>query len=191
MHDTQLRNINRLELCADSEENIGKLEGITIGPLKISSEIDFYSIKIETECDQSIKKKFNSVEFIGDNEEIAEIESIVSPLNSTLTSSKNSAAEENSETDEILSILKHKSPIEIRKYGSNPELHVARKICLTGKVIQAESAMQHRCSLPIRPRCVPQRVSNPFHRNFDSLADKINNNKNNNKVFDNISHSEQ
>ena len=188
MHDTQTINTNRSELCA-IVEFLGRI--VSINDLNTSQEIEFDSIKVETEFILT-KEKSNTMDFIGDTEESTEIESIVFPLNSTITSLKLSTGEENTETDEILTILKQKSPRDNTNYASNPELNTARKVSLIGRVLKVgshvEPTLQHRCSLPIRPRCVPQRVSNPFYKNFDSLTC---NNKINNKVNDNISQSKQ
>jgi hypothetical protein len=186
MHDTQTETTNIFELCADSQ-NFKTKQFSKEGDMSL--EIDFDAIKLDTELININKKGSNTLDFLGDMEESTEIESIVSPLNSTITSSKHSAGEENTETDEILAILKQKSPRENKEFGGNPQLDVARKVSMTGRVIRAEPGLEHRCSLPIRPRCIPQRVSNPFYKNFDSLSCKINN-KNYINV-ENISHSEQ
>jgi hypothetical protein len=185
MHDTQIRKLNNYELCASYEEFMG------INSLNISSEIDFDSIKIESEYLQS-KNKTNSIDFIGDMEESTEIDSIISPLNMTVTSSKLSTGEENTETEEILNILKQKSPKSNTLRMSNPELYTPRRVLLTGRVLHCESGVPvTECStpFPIRPRCVPRRVSNPFQQNFDSLT--CNNNLITSKVYENISRVDQ
>jgi len=176
MHDTQTIGSNNPELCASLEVFIED------NSINICTEIDFDSIKIETECFKSKDMK-ESVDFIGDEEESTEIDSIISPLNMTITSLKLSSGEENTETEEILTILKQKSPKFDACRKSNPDLFAARRVSLNGKVLQCEFSgkdSECRTPLPIRPRCVPHRVSNPFHRNFEITP--CNNNSNTNKA---------
>jgi hypothetical protein len=184
MHDTQKIGSNHRELCASFEDFFGD------NSINLCTEIDFDSIKIETECLKSKDKK-ESLDFIGDEDESTEIDSIISPLNMTITSLKLSSGEENTETEEILTILKQKSPKFDACRKSDPDLFTARRVSLYGKVLQCESSgkdSECRTPLPIRPRCVPHRVSNPFHRNFEitPCINNLNTNKANNEKISRV-----
>ena len=148
---------------------------------KVSTEIDFDQVLAEkeyfyTDC----KFKTKSVEsFIGDMEDSTEINSILTPLDSSLGIFKRSlSSEDNTETGEILAILRKKSlPIIIpdsnfsRVFSnSSPQFYESKKrIPMTGRiiggacgeevgspVIVSEFSTPIHSPVPIRPKCLPR-----------------------------------
>jgi hypothetical protein len=104
--------------------------------------------------------------------------------------------EDNTETEEILTILNKPKTCKNQEYfrglsRSNPQLYNSKKISLNGRILQSISKNTEAeysnfdptlsgaltptptRSAPLRP--IPQRVSNPFLKNFDILENKFNN----------------
>ncbi len=134
----------------------------------LENPIEFDSIKIEEEiilCDL----KSTATSFIGEDEESTEIDSMIAPLNFTLSTIK-----DDTEKEEILAILKNKpnsckNQIFSRTlFKSLPEFS-SKKVSLNGRVLLNDLKQGFTKSLtPHKSKCVPARPSNPFFKNIDS-----------------------
>lgn len=179
---------NTHEMYLSKEE----LNSLTDSLGKQTEEIDFEHIKIEKEYffsyDEDVKDK-SAQTFIGDAEESTEIDSLLNPLTSSFRNLKLSQiSEENTETEEILAILRKKSStavIPAPNYSralskSNPQFYEAKRIPLKGRVIEYAnldtkenteevgspltvsniSLPVHSSIIPVRPKCIPRRSFN-------------------------------
>ena len=166
MLDTQIGNISESEFCI----NFLKDESLDVS----EKEIDFEGIKIDSEYIYSpLKERTFTLNFIGDIEESTEIDSIVSSLNASDTSSRMPQEEDPTETYEILSILKQNSPLVRKDLMSIPQKIIYKKLSLSGKVLYTrfhsepvEGSISH---LSATTRSIPPRVSNPIYKNNDCL----------------------
>jgi hypothetical protein len=143
-------------------------------------EINFEQINLEKEYfynnDFNFKEK-SLKNFIGDMDESTEIHSLLNPFDSTLgeknTTRQNSV--DNTETEEILAILRKKSATTPSAYSrvfskSNPQFYEAKKIPMTGRIIEHANSEKDRnlesvsnfslpvhSPVPVRPKCIPKR----------------------------------
>ncbi len=158
VHNTQTEE--KSELSA-SFENVDEIHS------KREEDIDFDLIIAEREYFGKDIKHVQVKGFIGDKDESTELDSIVNSMISEVNISSNpfklATQFEESGTDEILSILKNKP--QTCKNGSyvrglsrsNPEFYNSKKVSLNGKVLQHNN-----------PHRIPERVSNPFFKNFET-----------------------
>jgi hypothetical protein len=151
---------------------------------KQKTEIDFDQIEVEkeyffTECQLEEK---SAKYFLGENEESTEINSLLSPLNSTTSDlfKRCQTSQENTETEEILAILRKKSSPTILENSysrtfskSSPQFYEAKKVTMKGRVIECKSGEQNfetgspipvsnfslpiQSLVPVRPKCIPRR----------------------------------
>ncbi len=157
-------------------------EFFTLGRQK--AEIDFDHIQVEKEYFHNncpfIEKSAKC--FIGENEESTEINSILTPLNSSASGIFRGSQinEENTDTEEILAILKRKSDPTMMPHSysrvfskSTPLFLEAKKIPLKGRVIECASgdiknevgfpgtvsnfSLPVHSPMPVRPKCIPRR----------------------------------
>jgi hypothetical protein len=154
-------------------------------------EIDFEQITVEKDYfyhDLDFKDK-SAKKFIGDVDESTEIDSILNPLKSPFGNEKSSQiSEENTETEEILAILRKKSyPANMphSNYSralskSSPQFYEAKRIPLKGRVIECANSeskedtgspvtvsnftLPIQSPVPIRPKCIPRRATTDVQR---------------------------
>jgi hypothetical protein len=127
-------------------------------------DIDFDAIKVEQEYFYG--KRPLEKEFIGSLDESTEIDSLLNSMTSDMSLSRT-----NSENEEILHILRsdQKCRRDSSQFSrSHPEFF-NKKISLQGRVLKMDSEVSRPVPL-LKARTVPERVSNPFLRNFDSPA---------------------
>ena len=150
-----------------------------INNLGIEEAIDFEQINLEKEYFYSneIEKKEKSVShFIGDMDESTEIHSLLNPFEdeSEKKNKINSNSIDNTETEEILAILRKKSSTAPSGYSrflskSSPQFYEAKRINMTGRIIEYANSEKNRSEfsvsnfslpvhspVPIRPKCVPK-----------------------------------
>lgn len=171
VHNTQTEDMSELSANFDlAEESI----------IKEEKDIDFDLIITEKEYFCKEIKRVQVEVFIGDKNDSTEIDSIVnsmiSEVNVTANPFKLAAELEESGTEEILSILKKqpqtcKNDPYVRGLSrSNPEFY-NKKVSLSGKVLRNEDNrvnVQNVQNVQNIHRCIPQRVSNPFSKNFNT-----------------------
>ena len=127
-------------------------------------EIDFDSIQVEQEYFYG--KQISPCKekcFIGSLDESTEIDSLLNTMTSDLSLSRTY-----SENEEILHILRsnQNSRKETSQFSrSHPEFY-SKKISLQGRVLKMDSEVSRPMPLQ-KARTVPERVSNPFLRNFE------------------------
>lgn len=152
MHNTQI----------DSQR---KKSVSSAGPLASQPlNIDFDAIKVEQEYFYG-ECPFEK-EFIGSLDESTEIDSLLNSMTSDMSLSRT-----NSENEEILHILRsdQKCRRDSSQFSrSHPEFF-NKKISLQGRVLKMDAEVSRPVPL-LKARTVPERVSNPFLRNFDSPA---------------------
>lgn len=150
-----------------------------INKLGREEAIDFEQINLEKEYfyNNEIDLKGKSVShFIGDMDESTEIHSLLNPFEYEYEKKNkiNTNSFDNSETEEILAILRKKSSTAPSGYSrifskSSPQFYEAKRINMTGRIIEYANS-EKNCSeldvskfslpvhspVPIRPKCVPK-----------------------------------
>lgn len=166
MHDTQKSHVEKESVLSASFERLGKKQEY------VNKEIDFDSVLAEKEYFADEIKHDKLKVFIGEADESTELDSILTTLDRSSISTnpgvnpfKMCKNLEETEAEEILAILKKphstKSGTCHRDYSrSNPNLNT-KKISLQGRVLHSVHNNQ---------RNIPERVSNPFSKNFFDIS---------------------
>ena len=161
MHNTQF------ELKQEESVYSARPTGL---PPSLPVDIDFDAISVEQEYFYGKQgKNEKEEEFIGILDESTEIDSLVTSMASDLSLSR--AKSSNLESEEILHILRSNQSCrkETSQFSrSHPEFY-NKKISLQGRVLKLDAVVPRPQPL-LKARTVPERVSKPFLRNFDSLV---------------------